>query len=824
MAAFAAATWRHSFHRAGSWFSTGVDSASSIPESRTTSFTESRTYTELLPKQTQVRALYTGQVAQSAITITIMANFVASAAKSQLMFEDGLAVNEGTSIETFFWWSEFSFAVIFVVDLLVNLYGHFFRPFFNDAWNIFDCAVIIVTLLSQFNADMPMMSVLRLFRAFRAFRLFKRIPELHAIMAASLRSLPSVSHAFLILGLVMGIWSIMAVEFWTEDDFCTGLGEQLGDYGACMDMFGQFTLSMLSMFQVTTFDSWSSGVTRPMVLSASKAIMQLQISIFFISYQFISAIIMMNVVVAILLDKFLTPDDKAQKAANSVHRKSWDTWAAPDVVVARLNRSILEIEMLVQALARDDKLAAVMQIPIPAEREPCDAAEDLLEVQLRKLKAEYGTASGGLSSVQQLAGMIFDLRATVTAGAVDDAVNLMQRHVRGFLGRTRVRRLRFHNMRTQCSMETDRSSGSPRNFLNSASIGDMEMLAYEWWVQTRLAARLAAFQKWSEERLVLPWQAQVRRAYESQAAQITVAALIFVNFLVSAVKAEMNPLSKDQDTVFLVIEAIFGVLFAFELLVNMYGYFFLAFWMNAWNIFDFGVVTISSLALLYPNLPGVSVLRLFRAFRAFRLFKRMKGLRNIVVGVLRSLPRVSYAFVILILIMGIWSIIAVETFGKDFPDFFGNFFLSMLTLFQVMTYDAWTSQIARPVIVHMKTQSPVMGVVAASFFATYVFAASIFMMNVVIAILIDKFLASAAEEKRKDEQAKRAKQQAEKAGNGGGDSQHTVLLKFDFELQTRLLQLRDRLRGMQLATTGASLPGIQDGQVAAQLTNGKEVH
>merc|ERR1719240_1610378 len=99
------------------------------------------------------------------------------------------------------------------------------------------------------------------------------------------------------------------------------------------------------------------------------------------------------------------------------------------------------------------------------------------------------------------------------------------------------------------------------------------------------------------------------------------------------------------------------------------------------------------------SLPGIAVLRLFRAFRVFRLFKRIPELKKIIEGVMNSLPGVGNAFVVLGLIMGIWSIMGVEFFaGKakqgNYHKNFGNFFKAMLSLFQIMTFDSWSSGIA----------------------------------------------------------------------------------------------------------------------------------
>merc|ERR1719265_1777203 len=237
-----------------------------------------------------------------------------------------------------------------------------------------------------------------------------------------------------------------------------------------------------------------------------------------------------------------------------------------------------------------------------------------------------------------------------------------------------------------------------------------------------------------------------------------------MNFLVSATKAEVLP-DKEDDImiVFTVFEWIFNLLFGVELVVNMYANFFLPFWKDSWNIFDFFIVAISWLSMLGMLQGGISVLRLFRAFRVFRLFKRVKSLRQIIAGIGKSMPGVSNAFVILVLVMGIWSIMGKNFFGADFPDEFGNFFKAMLSMFQVMSYDSWSSGITRPVVFKYPN-SPIPPI----FFITYVFISAIIMSNVVLTILLDKFLAAAAEF-----------EEAEKAEKGDEDGSQLGILPFD---------------------------------------------
>ena len=83
-------------------------------------------------------------------------------------------------------------------------------------------------------------------------------------------------------------------------------------------MPGNFSWAMLSMLQIMCFDSWSSQIARNVVFSDKTSPIP---PIFFVSYVLVSGLIMMNVVLAILLDKFLSTSQeiqaelKAEKAA-----------------------------------------------------------------------------------------------------------------------------------------------------------------------------------------------------------------------------------------------------------------------------------------------------------------------------------------------------------------------------------------------------------------------------------------------------------------------------------------------------------------------------
>ncbi len=96
------------------------------------------------------------------------------------------------------------FTAVFTLELLVNMYAHWFRPFWQDGWSIFDFFVIALSLVALGPVEMPI-SVIRLMRTFRVVRLFGRMRALRQIILALTASLIPVTNAFFILLIVIAI-------------------------------------------------------------------------------------------------------------------------------------------------------------------------------------------------------------------------------------------------------------------------------------------------------------------------------------------------------------------------------------------------------------------------------------------------------------------------------------------------------------------------------------------------------------------------------------------------------------------------------------------
>ena len=235
----------------------------------------------------RVRAVYIGPNTQVTVAILICTNFLANIIEAQ-------SNSLGPALEAV----DLVFTALFTLELFVNLFAMLFTEFFSDPWNYFDTIVVVVGLVTLVKPDLPGGSTLKLMRTFRVFRLFKRIPSLKQILICLQQSVPPMCNAFAIVCLVTAIYAIMAVTFFgTMRD----------------DLFGDFFSSLFTMFQIMTGDQWGD-ITRELFAQTSIPALT---AIFFVSYQLLVSFVLVNVVIAVLLDEFAKAASSSKSASSS---------------------------------------------------------------------------------------------------------------------------------------------------------------------------------------------------------------------------------------------------------------------------------------------------------------------------------------------------------------------------------------------------------------------------------------------------------------------------------------------------------------------------
>jgi voltage-gated sodium channel len=128
----------------------------------------------------------------------------------------------------------------FVLEALVKMGAHGSRPwlYFKDPWNCFDFLVLVLCLLPLNNPYAP---VFRLARIFRALRLITALPRLQILVAAMIKSLPSMSYIGGFLFLHFYVFAVIGTATFRHNDPIR---------------FGNLHKSFLTLFEVVTLETW----------------------------------------------------------------------------------------------------------------------------------------------------------------------------------------------------------------------------------------------------------------------------------------------------------------------------------------------------------------------------------------------------------------------------------------------------------------------------------------------------------------------------------------------------------------------------------------
>ena len=166
------------------------------------------------------------------------------------------------------------------------------------------------------------------------------------------------------------------------------------------------------------------------------------------------------------------------------------------------------------------------------------------------------------------------------------------------------------------------------------------------------------------------------------------------------------------------------------------------FFADPWNVFDFLVVAIA----LLPATGSLSVLRALRILRVLRLITVVPSLRAVVSALVGALPGMGSIMLLLILIFYVFAVMGTKLFGETHEETFGSIGASMLSLFQVMTLDAWSDGLMRPMLEKYPH--------AWLFFIPFVLVSAFIVLNLFIGVVVSALETERdAERVRKQENA-----------------------------------------------------------------------
>lgn len=239
-----------------------------------------------------------------------------------LGLETSATINEALS--PWLGWLDKAIVAVFVVEIAARLVAEG-PAFFRRGWNLFDFAVISITLIPATGN----LSVLRALRILRVLRLVSVVPQMRKVVEALLHAIPGLGSISSLLLLVFYVGAVMATRMFGE---------------AFPEWFGSVGESMYSLFQIMTLESWSMGIVRPVMETFDWA------WAFFVPFILLTSFAVLNLFIAVIVDAMQTLHTADREETEAVLRQV--TEAEASFLATELEGLRSEIRALKEEIGR----------------------------------------------------------------------------------------------------------------------------------------------------------------------------------------------------------------------------------------------------------------------------------------------------------------------------------------------------------------------------------------------------------------------------------------------------------------------------------------
>ena len=167
----------------------------------------------------------------------------------------------------------------FVLEAIIKLVAHSPKPweYFKSGWNVFDFSLIVLSLL-PIASEFAMLG--RVLRLLRVLRLINALPELRLIVETLLKSIPSMFHISILMGILFFIYAVLGFHLFHEHD---------------PTHWRDLAYSLLTLFRIVTLEDWTDVMYKAMELSPAYAF-------YFVSFVVVGTFVVINLFIAVVIN------------------------------------------------------------------------------------------------------------------------------------------------------------------------------------------------------------------------------------------------------------------------------------------------------------------------------------------------------------------------------------------------------------------------------------------------------------------------------------------------------------------------------------------
>ncbi|MCL1066039.1 ion transporter [Shewanella olleyana] len=173
---------------------------------------------------------------------------------------------------------DIAITAFFLIELIIRyMASDNTKSFFSKGWNIFDTIIVIGSLVPLGGSTILLA---RLLRIFRVLRLVSMVPELRMLINALLKAIPRMGYIALLMFVIFYIYGAIGSMFFANvNDF----------------LWGDVSIAMLTLFRISTFESWTSIMYETMEVYPLSWL-------YYLSFIFLTTFVFLNMMVGAVLD------------------------------------------------------------------------------------------------------------------------------------------------------------------------------------------------------------------------------------------------------------------------------------------------------------------------------------------------------------------------------------------------------------------------------------------------------------------------------------------------------------------------------------------
>ena len=196
------------------------------------------------------------------------------------------------------------------------------KSFFKSGWNIFDTVIVIGSLVPDGGSGVLLA---RLLRVFRVLRLVSMVPELRLLINALITAIPRMGYIALLMFVIFYIYAAVGSILFNEIN---------------KTLWGDVSISMLTLFRVATFEDWTDVMYETMVVHPMSWI-------YYLSFIFLTAFIFLNMMVGTILEVMAQEHENFRAEGHGESAEGGEP--ASRAQIEKLEAELTEIKALLMA-------------------------------------------------------------------------------------------------------------------------------------------------------------------------------------------------------------------------------------------------------------------------------------------------------------------------------------------------------------------------------------------------------------------------------------------------------------------------------------------